>query len=84
VQDIGKLILRLTLSALILFHGVDKILHGIAWMQAPIAALHLPSWIAYGVYVGEIIAPLFLVLGLGARIASLVIAVNMVIVVRTP
>ncbi len=81
MQDVGKLILRLTLSILILFHGVDKILHGIAWMEAPIAALHLPSWVAYGVYIGEVIAPLFLILGLGARIAALAIMVNMVMAV---
>jgi putative oxidoreductase len=81
VQDIGKLILRLTLSVLILFHGVDKIIHGIAWMQEPIAALHLPSWVAYGVYIGEVIAPLLLILGLGARVAALVIAINMVMAV---
>lgn len=81
MQDIGKLILRLTLSILILFHGVDKILHGIAWMQEPIHALGLPSWVAWGVYVGEVIAPVFLILGLAARVAAGVIAVNMVMAV---
>jgi putative oxidoreductase len=81
VQDIGKLLLRVTLAALILFHGVDKIIHGIVWMQDPLASLGLPSWIAYGVYIGEVIAPLFLILGLGARIAALVIAINMVMAV---
>src|SRR5512136_3015043 len=50
-------------------------------MQPSIAALGLPGWVAYGVYVGEVIAPLFLVLGLGARVAALVIAVNMVMAV---
>jgi putative oxidoreductase len=81
VQDIGKLLLRVTLAVLVLFHGVDKIIHGIAWMQDPIAALGLPSWIAYAVYIGEVIAPVFLLLGLGARIAALVIAINMVMAV---
>ncbi len=81
MQDIGKLILRLTLSVLILFHGVDKIIHGIAWMAEPIAALHLPSWVGYGVYVGEVIAPLFLILGFGARVAAFIIAFNMVMAV---
>jgi putative oxidoreductase len=81
VQDIGKLILRLTLSVLILFHGVDTIIHGTAWMQEPIAALHLPSWVGYGVYIGEVIAPLLLILGLGARAAAFVIAVTMIMAV---
>ena len=81
VQDIGKLLLRVTLAVLILFHGVDKVIHGIAWMQEPIAALGLPSWIAYGVYIGEIFAPVFLLLGVGARVAAAIIAVNMVMAV---
>ncbi len=81
VQDIGKLVLRVTLSGLILFHGVSKIIHGIAWMSGPLGALGLPSWVAYGVYVGEVIAPLFLIIGVGARIAALVIAVDLVMAV---
>ena len=60
---------------------MDKIIHGIAFIQDPLAGLGLPYWISYGVYIGEIIAPLFLILGLGARIAALVIAINMVMAV---
>jgi len=81
VQDFGKLILRVTVSGLILFHGVNKIIHGVAWMGAPLEALHLPAWIAYGVFIGEVVAPLFLIAGVGARIAALVIMVNMVMAV---
>jgi putative oxidoreductase len=76
--DIGRLILRVTLAALLLFHGIDKIVHGIAWMQRPLAALHLPFFVAYGVYVGEVVAPLLVLLGLGTRLAAGVIALNMV------
>jgi putative oxidoreductase len=81
VQDLGKFILRLTVAGLILFHGVDKIVHGIAWIQGPLADLHLPSWVAYGVYAGEVVAPLFLLAGIGARAAALVIVVNMIMAV---
>jgi putative oxidoreductase len=81
MEDTGKLVLRLTVAGLILFHGVNKIIHGIAWMSGPLGAAHLPSFIAYGVYVGEVIAPIFLVLGLWTRIASLLVAVNMIFAV---
>jgi putative oxidoreductase len=81
MEDTGKLILRLTVGGLILFHGISKIIHGIAWMSAPLAAAHLPSFIGYGVYVGEVVAPIFVILGLWTRIASLLVAVNMVFAV---
>ena len=41
----------------------------------------LPSILAYGVYVGEIIAPIFIILGLYARVASLVLAFNMLVAI---
>jgi putative oxidoreductase len=81
MQDIGKLILRLTVAGLILFHGINKIIHGIAWMNGPLAAAHLPSFIAYGAYIGEVAAPLLVIVGLWTRIASLFIAFNMVVAI---
>jgi putative oxidoreductase len=38
----------------------------------------LPSFVAYGVYIGEVLAPLLLIIGLWTRAAALVVAVNMV------
>ena len=76
--DVGRLILRLTLAALILFHGIDKVLHGIAWMSGPLRSAGLPQVVGYGVFLGEVIAPLFVILGLGTRVAALVIVANMV------
>jgi putative oxidoreductase len=84
MQDTGKLILRLTLAGLILFHGIHKLVFGIAFMAGPggpLAAMHLPAFIAYGVYVGEVVAPIFLVIGLWTRIAALVVAFNMVMAI---
>jgi putative oxidoreductase len=84
MQDIGKLILRLTLAGLILFHGISKIIHGIGWMSGPtgpLAAMHLPSFIAYGVYIGEVVAPIFIVIGLWTRVAALIVAFNMVMAI---
>jgi putative oxidoreductase len=81
MEDTGKLILRLTVGGLIIFHGISKIIHGVAWMSGPLGAAHLPFFIAYGVYVGEVVAPIFIILGLWTRVASLVVAVNMVFAV---
>ncbi len=81
VQDLGKLVLRLTLAGLILFHGIDKVIHGIAWMSGPLHVLHLPAFVACGVYVGEVAAPLFVAVGIGTRIAALTIAFDMVMAI---
>jgi putative oxidoreductase len=50
-------------------------------MSEPIAAAHLPFFVAYGVYVGEVVAPVFLVIGLWTRIAALVVAFNMLMAI---
>lgn len=75
--DIGKLILRLTVGILMLFHGVSKLTSGIAGIKGMLAANGLPQFFAYGVFVGEIIAPLMLIVGLYSRIGAALIVVNM-------
>ena len=76
-ENVGKLVLRLAVAVLLLFHGVSKLRHGVAWMAGPLHAHHLPAWLAYGVYVAEVIAPLLLIAGLFTRAAALVIAFEM-------
>ncbi|MGA2614781.1 MAG: DoxX family protein [Spirochaetia bacterium] len=81
MEDIGKLILRLTTAGLILFHGVSKIIHGIPMIQGAVTGFHMPAFVAYGVYVGEVVAPLFIIAGLWTRIASLVVVFNMIMAI---
>lgn len=81
MEDAGKLVLRLTTAGLILFHGVSKLIHGVGWMGGVLSQFHLPAFVAYGVYVGEVIAPLFIIFGAWTRIASLVVMFNMLMAV---
>ena len=81
LTEIGKLILRLTLGILILFHGMDKLVHGIGPIQEMVTGRGLPGFLAYGVYLGEILGPLLLVVGFHARIGAGLIAINMVIAI---
>ena len=76
-EDWGKLLLRLAVGGLLIFHGIAKMRNGIGWMAGPLSGLGLPAFVGYGVYVGEVIAPIFLMLGKWARIAGLVVAFNM-------
>jgi putative oxidoreductase len=77
MDDKGKLILRLTVAVLLAFHGISKLRHGVAWMAGPLQAHHLPAWLAYGVYVAEVVAPILLIAGIFTRAAALVVAFEM-------
>ena len=79
--DAGLLVLRVGLAALLLFHGVFKLTHGVAWIGGPLAAVGLPGFLAYGVYVAEVVAPVLLILGLWTRAAALVVAFDMLMAV---
>jgi putative oxidoreductase len=80
-DDIGKLLLRLMLGVFMLFHGYAKIVKGVGGIENLVTGAGLPAWVAYGVYIGEIIAPLLLILGFYARVGAVIIAVNMVFAV---
>jgi len=77
---LGKLTLRLTLGILMLFHGVAKILNpgSLKFIGKQLTTISLPEMLAYGVYLGEIIAPLMIILGIFSRIGGLLIAGTMV------
>ena len=79
--DLGKLILRVILAILILFHGISKILHGIDPIIGMIVKKGLPPTVAYLVYFGEVLAPALVLIGLWTRPAAVVIAINMTVAV---
>ena len=80
-NDLGKLILRLTLGVLILLHGIAKIGGGIAGIEKMLEGSGLPGFLALGVYVGEILAPILVIVGFYARLGAVVIVVNMLFAV---
>lgn len=80
-DDAGKLVLRVVLAAMLLFHGISKLHNGIGFVADMLAKAGLPAVIGYGVYIGEIVAPLFILFGLFTRPAALVVAINMIVAV---
>jgi putative oxidoreductase len=76
-ESTGKLVLRVTLACLILVHGIAKLVNGIDWLDGVLANAGLPAFLKYGVYVGEVLAPLAVISGFYARIGAWLIAVNM-------
>jgi putative oxidoreductase len=77
MEDLGKLVLRLTLGILMILHGIPKLTGGVAGIAGMLQNAGLPGVLAYGVYVGEILAPLLVILGFYARVGAVVIVVNM-------
>ena len=80
-QDLGKLILRVTLGALVLLHGVAKLSGGLAGIVGLVEAQGLPGFLGYAVLVGEVLAPLMLLAGFHARIGGLLVAINMLVAI---
>ncbi|MEX0497764.1 DoxX family protein [Raoultella terrigena] len=78
-DDFGKLLLRLAVGGLMLFHGLHKLFDGVAGIGGMLVAKGLPGFIAYGVLVGEVLAPCLLILGILTRPAALVLAFTMVV-----
>lgn len=80
-EDFGKLLLRATLALLILFHGVSKVIGGVAMITGSVARAGLPPYLGYLVYIGEVLAPLMMLFGVWTRIAGLIISTNMVVAI---
>ncbi len=76
-EDIGRLILRFTCGGLLLPHGLFKIFVEIESIKGMVSAAGLPPFLAYGTIIGEVLAPVLLIVGWKARIAAFVIAFNM-------
>lgn len=77
---LGKLILRLTVGVLMLLHGIAKIMNPgtVDYIGSSLADSGLPSFLAYGVYIGEVIAPLMIILGIFCRYGAIIVVINMV------
>ena len=73
----GVILLRWTLALLMVFHGWAKVKGGVGGIEGMLVANGLPGVLAYGVYVGELIAPLMLLVGVWVVPAALIIAINM-------
>lgn len=79
--DAGRLLLRVLIGALLLLHGIAKLQGGIGPVLGAVNKAGLPSFLAYGVYVGEVLAPILLIAGIWTRAAGLVVAFNLLVAV---
>jgi putative oxidoreductase len=69
--DLGLLILRIAVGALMLLHGIAK-LGDVSFIEGMLSGKGLPSFLAFGVYITEIVAPLLILVGYRTRLAAVV------------
>ena len=79
--DFAKLLLRVVLGVLILLHGISKIKSGPAMILDLVAQAGMPAALGYLVYIGEVLAPALVIVGLFTRAAAAIIIVNMIVAV---
>jgi len=78
-EDAGKLVLRAALAILLLFHGISKLMGGIGFITGMLAKAGLPPAVGYLVYIGEVVAPMLILLGIWTRAAALIVIINMIV-----
>ncbi|MCG6218836.1 MULTISPECIES: DoxX family protein [Vibrio] len=71
-DDLGKLILRVSFGVMFLLHGIHKLYGGTEFIQGLLVNHGLPAFVAYGVYVGEVIVPILIILGVLTRVSSII------------
>ena len=79
--EAALLILRLTLGILTLLHGVSKLPTPPGFIVDMLVKANLPAALGWGVFVGEIIGPVLIIIGVWTRLAALVTVVNMVVAI---
>jgi len=79
--DLGILILRISVGALMLLHGIGKLTGGLEFIQGMLSEKGIPGFIAYGSLVGEVLAPLAILVGFRTRIASSIFAFNCLVAI---
>jgi putative oxidoreductase len=79
MENLGKLLLRLSVGGLMLLYGFHKLFHGIAGVKYLFNQAGLPSFLTYGIYLGEFVAPLLIVLGIYTRVSAFVLAGTMLV-----
>ena len=80
-EDAGKLLLRLLHGVLLLLHGLHKIVSGPGGVEGMLVTHHVPGVLAYGVYLGEVLAPVLLILGVYSRLGGLLVVGNIAVAI---
>lgn len=79
--DIGLLLLRTSIASTMLVYGITKLINGVSFISGLLSNYGLPSVLSYGVYIGEILAPLLIIIGYRTKLAGLIFAINCLVAI---
>ena len=79
--NFGLLFIRLGLGVCLLMHGIFKLTHGIDGVKSMLVARGIPDLVAYGAYVGEVLAPAMIIIGVFCRIGALLVIANVLMII---
>lgn len=81
MDDLGKFVLRMIIGFTVILHGIGKLVNGIGPIEGMVMAHGMPAIMAWGVFVGELIAPALILLGFYSRLGGLLVAINMIVAI---
>ena len=76
-ENFAKLFLRLFIGFLFLMHGYAKLKYGTSFIESLLEKNNIPQYFVYGVYIGEVIAPIFIIIGYYTKTFATVIITTM-------
>jgi putative oxidoreductase len=78
-EDWGKLVLRLAVGTLILLHGIAKLRFGLGDVVPALERAHIPATAGHLIYLGEVVAPIMMIVGLWTRPAAVIVSATMLV-----
>lgn len=76
--DFGLLVLRITFAILTIMHGWFHLTTGTERVRGMLSSMELPEVLAYGVLIGELVAPVLILVGYYTRWASVIAVINFI------
>lgn len=67
--NVATFLLRFVVCLSFLPHGIYKAIHGIGGIQATLVNHGIPDYVGYGVFLGQIVAPILILIGYYTRTA---------------
>jgi putative oxidoreductase len=66
---------------MMLLHGIHKIGSDLIFIKELVTKLGLPAFTSYGVYIGEVVAPVLMIAGFKTRLSSLIFFLNCLFII---
>ncbi|HEX6363925.1 MAG TPA: DoxX family protein [Albitalea sp.] len=66
---------------MMLLHGIAKLMGGVGGISKMLEGLGMPAAFAYAVFIGEVIAPVLVIVGVWTRLGAALMAINMIVAV---